>query len=189
MLPVQIAFDGIEASEAVEAALREHARKLDRFYPRLMSCRVVVAAPHHHQHRGRLYSVRIDLTMPGAEIVVNREHPLDHAHEDAFVAIRDAFDAARRKLEDHARVQRAQIKQHETPEHGDVVRLFSDEGYGFIRTAEGSEVYFHRNSVLNDSFDSLRVGAPVRFILEQADKGLNATSVRVVGRHHHLVGA
>lgn len=188
-LPLQISFVGMEPSEFVAAELRAHAACLERFHPHLTSCRVVLSAPHHHQHKGRLYSVRIDLTVPGAEIAVNREHSLDRTHEDLRVAIRDAFDAARRRLEDCARVQRAQVKQHAPPTRGKVIRILPAEGYGFIRGANGTEVYFHRNSVLNDAFDRMRVGAAVRFVLEQADKGPNATSVRIVGRRRHPVGS
>lgn len=108
--PVQVAFKGVQESDAVQAAAWKHVQELEHFYNRITSCRVVVEAPHHHQHKGMLYSVRVDLTVPGAEIVVNREHSQDHAHEDVYVAMRDAFLAARRQLEDHVRVMRGEIK-------------------------------------------------------------------------------
>ncbi len=185
-VPLQVSFDGIEPSTAVEANIREHAGRLEQFYPRLTSCRVVVVAPHQHHRKGRLYSIRIDLTCPGEEIVINREHPVDHAHEDVYVALRDAFGAARRKLEDYARLQRGKVKRHAPPDHGAISRLLPEEGYGFIRTADGSEIYFQRHGVLEGGFEALKEGMKVRFVLEEAEKGPNAKSVRPVGRHHQL---
>jgi ribosome-associated translation inhibitor RaiA len=103
-LPLQISFRGMDTSPATEALIRERAEKLDRFHDRITGCRVVVEASHRHQRKGRLYHVRVDLTVPGHEIVVGRERDDDHSHEDIKVAVRDAFDAARRQLEDHLRI-------------------------------------------------------------------------------------
>ncbi len=113
--PLQINFRDIPQSDAVEAKVREKAAKLDEFYDQIMTCRVMVEAPHTHHHKGYLYHVTIDLTVPNGEIVINRD-PKDHqAHEDVYVAIRDAFDAARRKLQDYARKQRGDVKSHKKP--------------------------------------------------------------------------
>jgi ribosomal subunit interface protein len=109
-LPLQITARNVSLSEAAEAAIREKAAKLDTFYDRIMSCRVVVEAPHRHQHQGALYNVRIDITVPGSELVVKKE-----PHEDLYVSIRDAFDAARRQIQDYAHKQRGETKLHETP--------------------------------------------------------------------------
>jgi len=187
-LPVQITFRDIEPSDFIEARIREKVAKLEEFYDRITGCRVVVEARHRRHHKGRLYTVRVDLTVPGGEIVVNRESELDHAHEDVYVAIRDAFKAARRQLQDHVRRQRGETKIHEVPAHGRVARLFPEEGYGFIETPEGSEVYFHRNSVVNDGFDRLEVGTEVRYDLVpgEGEKGPQASTVHPVGKHHIL---
>ena len=99
---LQISFRGMEPSPAVEARIRERAARLDRLYDRITSCHVVVQAPHQHHHRGKLYEVRIQLRVPRTELLINREGVRDHAHEDVYVAIRDAFEAAERRLEDHA---------------------------------------------------------------------------------------
>lgn len=93
----------MESSEAVEARVRELATKLERFYDRITSCHIVVQAPHRSQNKGKLYEVHIQVRVPGDEIVVNREHQRDHAHEDVYVAVRDAFAAMERRLEDFAR--------------------------------------------------------------------------------------
>lgn len=183
-LPLQITFRGLESSAAIEADIREKAAKLDRFSPDIMGCRVVVEARHKRHQEGNLYHVRVDLTVPGREIVTSRERTLHLAHADAYVAVRDAFDEARRQLEDYERFRRQQVKAHEVPDHGKVVRLDFEGGFGFIETADGREVYFHRNSVLRTPFERLEAGQQVRFDEEMGEKGPQATTVRVVGKHH-----
>lgn len=109
-LPLQITLRDIPQSEAVEAAIREKVEKLDHFYPHMMSCRVTVEMPGKHKHQGKDFGIRIDITVPGTEIVVNKEHG-----EDIYVVLRDAFDAAKRQLEDYARKQRGDVKAHTQP--------------------------------------------------------------------------
>jgi ribosomal subunit interface protein len=106
-IPLQVTFRDMPSSDAVETRIREKADKLNRFYDRIMACRVVVEMPQRHKHQGKLHSVRIDLTVPGAELVAN--HARD---EDVYVAIRDAFVAITRQLEDYARRQRGEVKSH-----------------------------------------------------------------------------
>src|SRR6185369_13218572 len=158
-----------------EARIREQVAELGQFYNRLISCRVVIETPHRHQHQGRLYGVRIDLSVPGRELVIGREPSQHHAHEDVYVAMRDAFDAARRQLEDHARRERGQTKRHQPADEGRVARLFAEPGYGFIETPDGREIYFHRNSIVDGSFERLEVGTAVRFVEEPGEKGPQAT--------------
>ncbi len=185
-LPLQITFRGMEPSPAVEAAVRERAARLDRFFERIMSCHVVIEAPHRHSAKGRLYSVRIDLKVPRGEIAVTHSGPKDHAHEDVYVAIRDAFDSARRRLEDHARESRGAVKAHEPPLHGKVVKLLPERDHGFIETADHGEIYFHRNSVTGPGFNKLKVGAEVRLALAEGEsaQGPQASTVTAVGKHH-----
>jgi cold shock CspA family protein len=176
----------MEPSEAIEALVREKAAGLDRFAGDIMSCRVVVEPAGKHHLYGNLYEVRIDLTLPGEEIAVTRE-PSEHTeYKDIHVALRDAFDTARRKLADFVRRRRGAVKAHEGPPHGRVSQLLAPQGYGFIETPDGREVYFHRHSVLHDAFDRLQVGTEVTFVEEEGRKGSQASTVRVVGRHHHV---
>jgi ribosomal subunit interface protein len=172
----------MEPSDAVEAKIRERTAKLDRFFDRIMGCRVVVESPHRRHHQGKLFHVRVDLTVPGGELAVTREPAEHHAHEDVFVAIRDAFDAAQRQLEDYARRQRGDLKTHEGLPSGRVSKLFPDEEYGFIETRDGAEVYFHKHSVLDKAFDRLTVGSDVEFVEEQGEKGPQASTVRVIDK-------
>ena len=184
-IPLQITFRDMEPSEAVEARIREKVAKLDHFYDHVMGCRIMVESPHGHHHQGRLYHVRIDVTVPDGELLVTHEHHhKDHAHEDVYVAIRDSFDAMKRQLEDYARKRRGKVKTHEIPAHGRVESLHPAEDYGHIETPDERLIYFHRNSVLDDAFDKLHVGSEVRFAEEMGERGPQASTVTLVGKHH-----
>jgi ribosomal subunit interface protein len=111
-VPLEITFRGIPHSDAVETRIREKAAKLEQHFDHITSCRVAVEAEHHHQHQGNLYKVRIDLNVPNKHIVVSRDHHDKQSHEDLYVALRDAFTAATRQLEDYARIQRGEVKHH-----------------------------------------------------------------------------
>lgn len=176
-LPLQITKRNVSLSEAQKENIRLKAEKLNQFYDKIMGCRVWVEAPHRHQNKGILYTVRIDLTVPGGELVVKRE-----PHEDIYVAIRDAFDSARRQLQTYRRRQRGEVKRHEPVAHALISKLFPKEGYGFLEAPGGPEIYFHRNSVLNGGFDDLEVGAEVRFNEEPGDEGPQASTVTPIVR-------
>lgn len=171
---LQITSRDIELSDAIRAEITEKAEKLDRYYERIMRCRVVLESPKRHQHEGKLYNVHIYLTVPGGELMVKRD-----MDKDLYVAIRDAFQSARRKLEDFARKQRFDVKHHEETPHAHITSLFPDRGYGFLTKQDGLEVYFHENSVLNRDFKKLRVGMKVRFSEEMGAKGPQASSVTI----------
>jgi len=177
-LPLQISFRNMHHSEALERVILKRAKCLERFYDRIMGCRVIVET-RHHQHQGNLYHLRIDLTLPGHEIVVRREPFLHQANEDVYVAVRDAFDAARRRLEDYVRRRDQRVKVHESPLRGHITRLDTGKGHGFLETPDGREIYFHRNSVLNADFDRLEVGERVRFHEEAGEQGPQASTVHV----------
>jgi len=188
-LPVQIVFRNCPQSSSIVSLVEKKAKQLERYFPRIMGCRVVIEVPHQHQHQGNLYRVFVDLTLPGNEIVVGRNRMLHEAHQDVFVAIRDSFKAARRRVQDLVRKRRDQSKRvQKGATHGTIVRLFP-EGYGFIEGQNGQEVYFHRNSVLNSEFDRLTVGAPVRFSEETGEEGPQASTVHLAGSEDkHLCG-
>jgi cold shock CspA family protein len=122
--------------------------------------------------------------LPGAEIVVNRDPSKDHAHEDPYVAVRDAVNAAARRLQDYVRVRRGKIKAHEAPPHGKVSELHPAEDFGRITASDGRLIYFHRNSLLDARLEDVAVGTEVRFDEEQGDRGPQATLVRLIGKHH-----
>lgn len=175
--PLQITFRDIEHSEALEAHIRDKAEKLETFFEPIMSCRVVVEMPHQHKHQGKFFNIRIDIGVPGSEIVVNRDN-----HEDVYVALRDGFEAAKRQLKDYAHRLRGETKSHDEEFIGEVVRLFPDEGYGFIRRTDGDELYFNSDNLVNISFARLKEGDTVKFIEDMAAEGLQAKRVSI-GQH------
>jgi ribosomal subunit interface protein len=165
-------------SAAIETNVTEKAAKLDRYFDRIMSCRVVVEETQRRRHQGNLFSVRIDLTVPGKEIAVSRQE-----HEDAYVAVRDAFNVAARLVEEHSRLQRGDVKTHFEPPVGRIVRIFPESDYGFIKTPDEREIYFHKNSVLdNIDFKQLKFGTEVTFIEEQGNDGPQAARVAISRR-------
>jgi ribosomal subunit interface protein len=127
-VPLEITFRNVPPSPAIEADIREKAAKLEEFHDRITSARVVVEAPHRHHRQGKLFHVRIDLRVPGRELVVSRDPAAHHEYEDVYVAIRDAFDGAKRQLQDHVSEMRGSVKTHEAPPDGRVARLHGEDG-------------------------------------------------------------
>jgi len=204
LIPTQVTFRGLSHSDALEADIRECVAWLEQFYAGIVRCRVLVEVPHRHRHGGRHFHVRVEVTVPGAAPIVvshepslhgalkdieeeatRKETEVESVHRYAGVAVRQAFDAARRRLEDVAREQRGTVKTHEVPAHGRVAEISTVDGFGFIETNE-HRVYFNRASVLGGAFDDLAVGAPVAFVEEQGEKGPQASTVRVLGSHHYV---
>lgn len=159
------------------ANAREHAHKLESFAKDIMSCRISIELEQKHKHQGRPYNARIDLTLPGHELVVNRVQ-----NEDPYVALRDAFDSMKRQLEDLVRKRRRQEKQHPVPLHGEVVRMDDEGGFGFIRTPTGDEYYFGRDNVASMPFEHVKTGSAVQFLPEVGRDGLQAKRVSL-GKH------
>jgi len=179
-IPLEITFRDIPRSDAIESRIREKAGRLERFHDRIMSCRATVESPQQRKHQGKLYCVHLDIKIPGGgEIVANRAQD-----EDVFVAIRDAFNAAVRQLEEHNRIRRGDVKAHEVPHHARVSKMFPAQGYGFLETPDRREIYFHRNSVLDPGFDQLELGAEVLYVEDGAgNEGPRARMV-TTGKHH-----
>lgn len=181
-IPVQVTFRNMDASPALESKIQEKAHKLEQVFNRITSCRVVVEADHRHHHQGFLYHVRIDVTVPEKELVVSRQHDRHPAHEDAFVAVRDAFNAMRKQLEHHAEKLRGDVKTHEEQPQGTIIDLDPIMESGTINTVNGQEVLFHRNSLVDTDYESLKVGDLVSFIPVNDPNGTRATTVHLL--HH-----
>ncbi len=185
-LEPQIAFRHFEPTPETREKIVEHIAKLDEFCNQIMHCRVMVEMPHKHHVSGNLYQIRIDLTVPDEEIAVSHETAEHTESRDLDVAIRDAFKAVRRKLEDYVRRHRRYVKEHADLPHAKIRVILPDADHGFLETPDGREVYFHRHSVVDAKFDDLVTGTEVTFVEEQGEKGPQASTVHVVGRHHHL---
>ena len=174
-LPLEISARDVRINGETEALIRDKALKLDRFYDQIIGCRVKVDVPHRSQRRGIMYNVRIDITVPGGELIVKRE-----PDEDLHVAIVNSFETAQRRVTEYAERQRGEVKTHFEKPVARVLRIFTEQGYGFLMTHEGREVYFHKNAVLDGKFEALNVGTEVTFIEQSGDKGTQASSVSVV---------
>ena len=197
--PLQITFRNMEALPVAEQWIQLEAAKLEAFYKRIMGCRVAVERPLSHQE-GSPYHVRIDLTVPGGELVIKHEPALitrarrlgeaeitkhleaRNPHKHLRQAINDAFKAAGRRLQDYTRRQHGDVKHREMRSVAKVTQLFPDKDYGFLATPEGREIYFHKDSVLNQDFGRLTVGTSVTFAEEQGDKGPQASTVRIMAK-------
>ena len=178
----EISFRNVEPTPALRTQIDEEIGRLERFFDGITSCHVMVEVPNPRHREGNLYHVRIEVRVPGTELVVSREPPSQQKREQLPVAVTEAFDAMVRRLEDYVRKLRGQVKSREVLPEGRVTRLFTYEGYGFIETPEGDAYYFHRNSVLGDDFGRLEIGSPVRFAIEEGVEGPQASTVRLLGR-------
>lgn len=176
--------------DAVRELVEQEVEKLERYSKEIVRTRVVVEVPHRTHRKGNLHHVSILIAVPGKDVVVGRDPAAHHAHEDWRVAVHDAFRAARRQLEDHVRRTHHRVKEKDVPDHGRIMRLEPEQGFGFIVTPEGREVYFHRNAVVEDLFDRLELGTRVRFTEADtpAEHGPHASTVEIEGRHHHAFG-
>jgi len=182
-IPLQIVADGLELGGTELGMIRSHAEKLERFFGRVLGCTVTVTVPNRWPQDGpKMYGVRIDLTVPGEELVIHRQ-PNEHLQD----ALQKAFRVAGRRLQDYARrlSPTSPPKAHAEPECGRVIRIFPGEGYGFLEGSDGREIYFHRNSVRLDGFDRLEVGTQVRFAEEEGNEGPQASTLEIVRAQRH----
>lgn len=178
--PLEIAFHNVSSSAHLEADIRERAGKLERLYDRLTACRVTVEADHRQHRTGNLYEVHIVMSVPGQELVVTREpHKAKqrYAEPDVHTSIRDAFRAAERQLKEFKRKLRGEVKPHDAQFQGQVSQLYPDQDHGFILTSTGTQLYFHRNALMEGAFDALTRGTPVHYIEIVGDTGPLASKV------------
>lgn len=179
--PLQVRYHGLEPSGVLSEVIEERLMGLEHVYQHITDCSVAIEQRNHRRRKGNTLRVTIELRVPGTEIIVSREHPQDLTHDDPLIVLRDAFDAAKRRLQDYAQRMRGEVKVHDNPYHeGRVLRVFSDDGYGFIEGSDEREIYFHENSVIKGFFEDLRVGSRVRFVEELGENGPQASTVLIV---------
>ena len=182
--PIEIDFQGMDATPYVRTAITEHVAELERRCGRITACRVVLKAPGGHHRTGGLYEVNIRLALPdGREVNVDRTAQADERHSDLDFALNDAFKRARRQLQDQVRDLQGQVKHHESPPIGTVVQLDPLGEFGLLESSDGQEIYFHRNSVLDGDYSRLAVGSRVTYVEEMGDKGPQASTVKLMGKH------
>lgn len=180
----EISFRDMDPSQALEAKIAKRVEKLERVFNHISACRVIIEAPHKHRIRGNLFHVRIDLSAPQNELVASRDISVNIAHEQVDVALRDAFNAIKRQLQKHKEKLRVDYHIPDRLPTGVIRELFPYEDYGILESADGREIYFHRNSVVEGQFDRLKVGDELRFNEELGAKGPQASSVHFARRGH-----
>jgi cold shock CspA family protein/ribosome-associated translation inhibitor RaiA len=182
--PIEIDFHNVDGSPAYDERIRSHVAELETRFGRITAGRVVVTGPGGHHRTGGLYEVHVHLSLPdGREVHVDHVNQGDERFADIRFAINDAFKRARRQLQDEVRELEGQVKHHEPQPHGTVASIHRGGGYGFIEASDGREIYFHQNSVLNDGFARLEPGSRVAFAEEVGEKGPQASTVRLMGKH------
>jgi cold shock CspA family protein/ribosome-associated translation inhibitor RaiA len=182
--PLELNYHDLPRSEWSEQLIRERVERLERYRDDIVSCTVIVSQPHKHQHSGNPYRVSIEVHLPrNRRLIVNEEPAVVEQESNLRTVIEAAFSAMERRLRSAGEVRRHDAaRPADGPPQGLVVRLFPEEGYGFLRTPSGEEHYFHRNSVLHDDFTRLAVGTEVRFERELGDDGPQASSVQIVNK-------
>lgn len=185
-VPLEISFHGVDRSEWSENYIREQADRLEKFCDDIISCRVAVEMPHRHQHTGNPYRVRVEVRLPPNKDLVAVEEPAQVEKQSQLQpVILNAFKAMERQLKEVS--ERRQRDVHTAAAAAEepralVIRLFPEQDYGFLKTLEGREIYFHKNSVLHDDFDRLTVGTEVRFVEQMGEMGPQASTVQVVNK-------
>lgn len=182
-LPVEIVWHNMDPARHVEARVNERAARLEKFFGRIIRCYVVVEAAHRRHKMGNHYEVRIDVTVPGGELSVNRRPGDDNAHEDVLVAVRDAFDAMERKIRRWKGAHSGRPVSHEAPLQGRITEIDDHAGSGQIATTDGRLVYFHRNALVAGDFDQLSAGDTVELVVDPGEDaaGAHASTVRPIG--------
>ncbi|MCK9274079.1 MAG: HPF/RaiA family ribosome-associated protein [Syntrophales bacterium] len=183
-VPLEISYRNVEKTDYIENMIREKSSKLERFSDHIISCRVAVERLHRHQQTGQPFRVRIELSIPpGHELVADKNSTEGNIHNTLPIVLKDAFSALERQLKKLAEQQRGKTKKHPAQEANAMVsRMFRDENYGFIKSLDGRDIYFHRNSVVNNDFDRLEVGTGVRFVEEEGDRGPQASTVQIIDK-------
>jgi len=182
--PVEIDFQGMAANPNVRDAIEKHVSQLEERFGRITAGRVVLKAPGEHHRKGGLYEINIRLALPeGREVNIDHTTQNDERHSDLNFAVNDAFKRARRQLQDQVRKLQGQVKHHDAMPVGIVVELDPLGEFGFIETADGREIYFHRNSVLDGEFSHLAVNSHVTYAEETGDKGPQASTVKLMAKH------
>lgn len=176
--PPSISFRHMDSSEAVESEVMRRIEDLEKAYPRIISCNVVIDAPRKKQVTGREFQVSVNVQVPGPDVHATEHLGRSTATEDVNLAIHRAFDAVTRILREQSRrMSHVETKQHPETGHGAIDRLFAGEGYGFIAAEDGDEYYFQRDSLVSGKWDDLKIGTRVRFKAMDGEKGPYAVSV------------
>ncbi len=185
-VPLEVTYRDVDKTVALETLVNEKMAKLERLCDYMGSCQIAIEKINDRPRAGSPYRVRIDITVPPGHEIVADSHPNESTqYVEVDTVIRDAFSMAERQLKELTRRQRENDKSrtHEAQDTTALVaKLFPEEGYGFLKTLDGEDIYFHRNSVLHDDFDRLEIGTGVRFFAHEGDEGPQASTVQIVDK-------
>lgn len=188
-IPLEISYHGLSRTEPLEKLIHTNAAKLEKVCDDLISCRIGIKLNQKSQNTANPFKIRIEMRFPpNNNLVVTHTSGTKEAADDLTSAIRNAFKSAHRRLKKMVEKQQSVLKSPPQKQSlmALVLKLFPEEDYGFIRSLDGEEIYFHRNSVLNDDFDRLEPGTGVSFTAVPGEKGLQATSVQLVDKQGFL---
>ncbi|MFM2063306.1 MAG: hypothetical protein RLZZ507_2976 [Cyanobacteriota bacterium] len=183
----EITYRNLEKSDAIDTLVHEKIAKLENICNYINSCHIAIEKIHDRPSSGSPYRVRIDLTVPpGHELAAEKNPGEGIQYQPLDAVIRDTFDAMRQQLAKLTQMQRASEVAHRYEEvqesTGFVTKIFREDGYGFLKTLDGREIYFHHNSVLHNDFDRLEIGTGVHFSQEEGEEGPQASSVKIVDK-------
>ncbi len=206
-VPPEISVKGFKMTPAVEKLLEKQIDRLEKVCDYITSVRVAIEKEQNRHQTGNPYRIRLDIRVPPNHELVTKHQSVIHKdmrvppkneaepeaalnrlpklpkYEVLSTAIRNTFDSARRQLEKLVELQRKNVKNHPNNQvMGYVEKINRDEDYGFIRSNDGQQVYFHKNSTLHDEWERLQVGTGVRFVEEEGEKGLQASSLELVDK-------
>jgi ribosomal subunit interface protein len=182
----EISYLNVDKTDALDALVRREIDKLHRFADDIMSCAVVLDQPNQHQKSGNPYRVRLEVKLPpGKHLVVTKGLGDHDMHDELETVVRNTFSTMERRLREIDDKRKGEVKHHEEP-IGFVSTVNTDEGYAFIQTPEGRQLYMHRNSLLDADFSDLEVGTGVWFTEEMGEEGPQVTSARVVNKPPRL---
>ena len=186
-VPLELSFHHAQKTDELEALIRKRVARLEKFHQRLISCRIAVEQPQTHQRSGNPYRVRIEVRVPPGHDLIVDALPKKHALHDSLERVLvDSFKAMERQLKELAARQTMEVKHHDVPV-AFVVRLFTDRGYGFLKTPEGREIYFQQTATLHRDWERLEVGTQVRFEEAMGEMGPQATTVHIIDKPWHRV--
>lgn len=181
-VPLELHIDDRLKSPQTESLIHRRVEKLERYCDHLQSCRVAVEKPNESVSSGSGFRVRLDMTVPPKHELAVREEPGDGESTDSLErVVNRAFSTAERRLKELVERQQGETKTHEV-NNAFVVRMFDEDDYGFLKTPQEREIYFHKNSVADDDFDRLEVGTQVRFEEAMGDMGPQATTVQIIDK-------
>ncbi|MHA6262132.1 HPF/RaiA family ribosome-associated protein [Arenibacterium sp. CAU 1754] len=174
----QISFRGLDPTPDILDVIKDKIAKLEQVHNRITSCRVIVEQPHQKGTKGHIHHVSIEIEVPTGRVIVNRKPGDVNAHEDLRVALRDSFNTARRQLLGQLhRHDPVQVKSHPEKAQGTVVDVFPTDGFGFLETPGGEELYFQRDSMATEEWDDISVGSTLHFSRMDGEKGPYAVNL------------